>query len=250
MVAPERRVTVVPGVSMLRALPRPTVGRGRSPVMMAWLTRNRQNILTSLGLSVTVIVAGFGAWQSWGHITHVGHMVGEPTAPFTAVSIDGMMFVGGVMGAVDRYRGFKTRWWAIIALVMGSIMSGSANVASALERGWLASVWATVPAVSLFVCVEIMFHPSRRLIEVAQEVIAAVESAVEAISAGPVIDVLAGRGAGLPAGGLALAEGCQLAPLISGAIVGPPRPPRKRTARRANPTQARGAGTRKLASVR
>jgi len=214
---------------------------------MSWLMRYRQAILTSLGLIVTVIVAGFGAWQSWGHITHVGHMVGEPTAPFTAVSIDGMMLVGGVMGAVDRYRGFKTRWWAIIALWLGSAMSMSANVASAITRGWLASVWAVVPAVSLLVCVEIMFHPSRRLIEVVQAAITSVESAVEAITAGP---VLGAPGAGLPAAGLVLAEGCQPAALICGAMVGPPRPPRKRAARRASPTQARGAGTRKLTSVK
>lgn len=238
--------------------------------MSAWIMKNRQAILTTLGLIVTLAVAGFGAWQSWGHITHVGRTVGEPTAPFTAVSIDGMMFVGGVMGAVDRYRGFKTRWWAIIALWLGSAMSISANVASALERGWLAAVWAVVPAVSLLVCVEIMFHPSRRLLALVKTVREAVESLVEAtgepsptatLVSGPVAPVSLSEGSEVDSAErpLALAEGFRpaLTMLPTGFTMRPLTPrskraqvaeaepePTERRTRKDNPTQARGEGAR------
>lgn len=208
----------------------------------------RQNILTTLGLLVTVVVAGFGAWQSWGHITHVGHMVEEPTAAFTAVSIDGMMFVGGVMGAVDRYRGFKTRWWAIIALWLGSAMSIGANVGSAFERGFWASLWSVVPAVSLLVCVEIMFHPSRRVIEAVREIVGlaeATESDSETTAGSPV-ETIAITAIEPEAATQSLPEGFQEAPVIwtGPAEIGPKRAPRKRAPRKATPNAARGEGTR------
>jgi hypothetical protein len=217
--------------------------------MMSWIMKHRQNILTTLGLVVTVVVAGFGAWQSWGHITHVGHMVEEPTAAFTAVSIDGMMFVGGVMGAVDRYRGFKTRWWAIIALWLGSAMSIGANVGSAFERGFWASLWSVVPAVSLLVCVEIMFHPSRRVIEAVKEImeIAEVaESLAEAPDGSPVqaiaITEILPEAPVEPA--VSLPEGFHPAPVIwtGPTELGPKRAPRKR--RQASVNAPRGEGTR------
>lgn len=226
--------------------------------MTSWIMKNRQHILTTLGLLVTVVVAGFGAWQSWGHITHVGHMVGEPTAPFTAVSIDGMMFVGGVMGAVDRYRGFKTRWWAIIALWLGSVMSISANVGSAFERGLWASVWSVVPAVSLLVCVEIMFHPSRRLIDAVKEIVG-IETVAESTILPAVGEPrpLSERVVGMltetevlaeapvePA--VSLPEGFQPAPVLwtGPTELGPRRAPRKRGPRDGIMPGARGEGTR------
>ncbi len=228
--------------------------------MVTWIMKHRQNILTTLGLVVTVVVAGFGAWQSWGHITHVGRMVDEPTAAFTAVSIDGMMFVGGVMGAVDRYRGFKTRWWAIIALWLGSAMSIGANVGSAFERGFWASLWSVVPAVSLLVCVEIMFHPSRRVIEAVMEVVKlaeAVESASQAPTGSPVqtVAITTPESLGATETAVALPEGFWPAPVLwSGATeLGPRRPPRKRAPRKSTLIAGRGEGTRptrrKLTSV-
>jgi hypothetical protein len=143
--------------------------------------RNAVPILTALGILVACVVAGIAAKNSWGHIVEVGRSVGEPGANLLPVSVDGMMLAGTVMGAVDRIRGYKTRFWAVVALWLGSMMTLIFNVASAYERGLKAMGVAVIPAVTLIISVEAIFHPSRRLLETTKETISKVAAAAETV---------------------------------------------------------------------
>lgn len=125
----------------------------------------RVPILTGLGLLFALAVAGVTGKMSWGHIVHVGRLVAEPDAGILPVAVDGMMLTGAVMGAVDRLRGMKVRGWAIISLWLGSVLTLTFNVASAWERGVWAMIVAAIPAATMLVAVEVIFHPSRRVME-------------------------------------------------------------------------------------
>lgn len=145
--------------------------------MTAWWSRWRVSILSTLGLIVTLLVGFVTGRTSWGHIVHVGTKVGEPSAGWLPVAVDGMMLVGAIMAWVDNIRGYKPRLWSIIALWFGSLGTVTFNVLSAFERGWAAMVVAAVPAVAFLVTVECVFHPSRRLLD------AAIEAVAEAVNA-------------------------------------------------------------------
>ena len=131
------------------------------PKKQVWIIRYREHILTALGLLFALSVAAVTGWASWGHTVHVGISAGEPSAVVLPVAIDGLMMTGTVMAAVDRFRGFTTRPWAVVALWTGSILTLAFNMASAWERGLFAMLIAVLYAVALLVTVETMFHPSR-----------------------------------------------------------------------------------------
>lgn len=126
------------------------------------IQRNSVGILTTLGFLCSASVAGVVGWASWQHIVEVGESVDEGVAFLLPVAIDGLMFTGAVMGAVDRIRGFKARGWAVADLWVGSILTLSFNMLSAWERGPKAMMIAVLFAVTLLMSVETMFHPSQR----------------------------------------------------------------------------------------
>lgn len=150
---------------------------------VAFVKRWRVFLLTTAGIMVATAVAGVAGYVSWGHIVHVAKTVQEPAAQWLPVSVDGMMFAGTVMAAVDRIRGRKPRVWSLVALWLGSVMTVSFNVGSAWERGLLAMVVAAIPAVALLVTVETLFHPSQRLLKVAKDAIVEASDTVKAVIA-------------------------------------------------------------------
>lgn len=149
--------------------------------MMAWIIKYRVALLTTAGVLFAGAVAAINGWTSWGHIVHVGRMVGEPAAPLLPVSVDGMMLTGTVMASVDAIRKRRPRGWAIVSMWVGSIMTIAFNVGSAYERGILAMGIAVVPAVALLVTVETLFHPSKRWVQgyLDEKANAAAETAAE-----------------------------------------------------------------------
>lgn len=136
-------------------------------------------LLTILGIVFVALVAAVAGYLSWGHIREVGLRYGEPGANYLPVSVDGMMLAGTVMGAVDNIRGYKIRAWAIVSLWLGSGMTMTFNMVSAVERGMIAMGIAAIPAIALIVSVESIFHPSQRMLEKAQEAKAKIAKAVE-----------------------------------------------------------------------
>lgn len=151
--------------------------------------RYRETILTILGLLFTAAVAAVTGYSSWSHIVHVGESVQEPNAGLLPVSIDGMMLASTVMAAVDNLRGYKTRWWAVIGLWLGSALTLAFNLASAWARGPFAMLIAVLYAVALLVTVEMMFHPSRTPLDAVRKwrgkisTIAALEQQTSAVAA-------------------------------------------------------------------
>lgn len=122
-----------------------------------WYKRSRawRRLLSDLaalavGLNAAVI--------SWTHIVRVSADLhqGELQAFLYPVSIDGMMIVGVVKAADDRADGRKVRPWARVATWLGGSISVTAQVLSAWPYGHMARVWATIPAGTLIVVVEVL----------------------------------------------------------------------------------------------
>jgi len=130
--------------------------------MYAWFVKYREAFLITLGLLMSGAVAYVTGASSWGHIVHVGRSVAEPSAAWLPVAIDGMMINGTVMAAVDKFRKRSPRFWSVVSLWLGSLLTLAFNAASALERGPWAVVIACMYAVALLVTVETIFHPSQR----------------------------------------------------------------------------------------
>jgi hypothetical protein len=124
--------------------------------------RSRVAILTVLGYVAALAVAYVTGKASWGHIVHVGHMVSEPEAAWLPVAIDGMVLAGVVMSGVDRIRGYRSRWWAVTGIVLGSALTLTFNIVSAAERGTFAMIVSMMYAVTFLVTIETMTHPSQR----------------------------------------------------------------------------------------
>jgi hypothetical protein len=155
--------------------------------MSAWFVKYREAFLITLGLLMSGAVAYVTGASSWGHIVHVGRTVSEPSAAWLPVAIDGMMINGTVMAAVDRFRGRVPRFWSVVSLWLGSLLTLAFNAASALGRGPWAVVIACMYAVALLVTVETIFHPSQRwlksvLIERAAASAAATPETVQPVS--------------------------------------------------------------------
>jgi hypothetical protein len=151
---------------------------------VAWPTV-REALFIAGSLLVSAAVAGVTGWGSWGHIVHIGHSVGEPSADWLPVAIDGMMFNGTILVAVDRFRKRVARPWAVVSLWLGSCLTLAFNVASAWERGVWAMLIAVTYSVALLCTVEAIFHPSQTTIEeaMARRVARRVGSAVVATPA-------------------------------------------------------------------
>lgn len=125
----------------------------------------REGLFILGSLLVSAAVAGVTGWGSWGHIVHIGRTVGEPSADWLPVAIDGMMFNGTILVAVDRFRGRVARPWAVASLWLGSVLTLAFNIASAWERGVWAMLIAVTYSVALLCTVEAIFHPSRTTLE-------------------------------------------------------------------------------------
>lgn len=138
----------------------------RRPFREAWPAW-REGVFILCSLLVSLAVASVTGWGSWIHIVHIGHSVGEPSADWLPVAIDGMMFNGTILVAVDRFRRRVARPWAVISLWLGSILTLTFNVASAYERGPYAMLIAVMYPVALLCTVEAVFHPSQTTIEMA-----------------------------------------------------------------------------------
>lgn len=132
---------------------------------MSWWPKVREGGFIFASLIVAFGVAGVTGWGSWGHIVHMGHSVGEPSADWLPVAIDGMMFNGTILVAVDRFRGRVARPWAVISLWLGAVLTLVFNLASAYERGPGAMLIAVMYPVALLCTVEAIFHPSQTTIE-------------------------------------------------------------------------------------
>jgi hypothetical protein len=129
----------------------------------------REGLFIAFSLIVSGAVAYVTGKGSWMHIVHIGHTVGEPSADWLPVAIDGMMLNGTILVAVDRFRKRVARPWAVISLWLGSILTLVFNIASAWERGIAAMLIAVMYAVALLCTVEAVFHPSQTTIEEAME---------------------------------------------------------------------------------
>jgi hypothetical protein len=136
----------------------------RRPLREVWPAW-REGLFIVGSLLVSAAVAGVTGWGSWGHIVHIGHSVGEPSADWLPVAIDGMMFNGTILVAVDRFRRRVARPWAVVSLWLGSVLTLAFNVASAWERGLWAMLIAVTYSVALLCTVEAVFHPSQTTIE-------------------------------------------------------------------------------------
>ncbi len=139
--------------------------QGATPRESSWWARVREGAFIVFSLVVSGAVAYVTGKGSWLHIVHIGHMVGEPSADWLPVAIDGMMLNGTILVAVDRFRGRVARPWAVISLWLGTVMTLAFNVASAWERGFWAMVIAACYAIALLCTVEAVFHPSRTTID-------------------------------------------------------------------------------------
>lgn len=133
-------------------------------MLFAWFLKWRIALLTVLGYLAAGAVAYVTGRASWGHIVHVGHMVGEPSAAWLPVAVDGMVIAGVVMSGVDRIRGYRSRPWAVAAIWLGSTLTLAFNVISAIERGPYAMGVAVIYAVTFVFTIETMTHPSKRLL--------------------------------------------------------------------------------------
>ena len=153
----------------------------------------RVRLLTWGGLAVVFVVAAVSARTSYGHIVAVSDSVGEAESGLIPFSVDGMMIAGAAMAAVDRLRGYEPRRWSTVALWLGTMMTFAFNIASAWDRGLGACAVAAVPAVALVVSVEAAFKPSRRLLNMAKDALAAVAERSTAVAA-PVVPVGAPEG--------------------------------------------------------
>lgn len=129
-----------------------------------WIMRHRQALVQLLALLPTFAVIGVTAYASWGHIVHVAETVGEPSADLLPFAVDGMMLAGSFFALADRLRGYEPRGWSMVALVFGSLLTVTFNVASAMERGLVAMLISAVYAIAFLVTVEAAFHPSTVLI--------------------------------------------------------------------------------------
>ena len=129
----------------------------------AWCVRWRVTILTTLGVLPAFAVAAVTGNASWGHIVHVGQTVGEPSAAWLPVAVDGMMLTGAIMAWVDTVRGYRPRGWSYVTLILGSGMTLTFNVVSAITRGPAAMVVAAIYAITFLATVETILHPSKRL---------------------------------------------------------------------------------------
>jgi len=129
-------------------------------IMLAWFMRWRL-LFAQVGAAVPAIaVAVVTGYASWGHIVDVGLTVQEPSAALLPVAVDGMMLAGTLFALVDRLRGFEPRGWAVFSVWLGSLMTVSFNILSAVERGWAAMAISAVYAVTFLATVESAFHPS------------------------------------------------------------------------------------------
>lgn len=117
--------------------------------------------LIVLAVFLVLGVGGVTGWSSWGHIVHVGLSVGEPSAMVLPVAIDGMMLASTVVGAWDRLHGMRMRFWAIVGLWAGALLTLTFNMISAYTRGIAAMAIAVLYAVTFLVSVEMLFHPSQ-----------------------------------------------------------------------------------------
>lgn len=131
--------------------------------MFAWIGRHKVAILTTLGVLPAFAVAVVTGNASWGHIVHVGVTVGEPSAAWLPVAVDGMMLTGALFAWVDTVRGYKPRGWSYVTLILGSAMTLTFNVVSAISRGPAAMVVAAIYAITFLATVETILHPSKRL---------------------------------------------------------------------------------------
>lgn len=129
----------------------------------AWCVRWKVTILTTLGVLPAFAVAAVTGNASWGHIVHVGQTVGEPSAAWLPVAVDGMMLTGAIMAWVDTVRGYRPRGWSYVTLILGSGMTLTFNVVSAITRGPAAMVVAAIYAITFLATVETILHPSKRL---------------------------------------------------------------------------------------
>lgn len=155
--------------------------------MVTWFRRYREGLLTTLGTLFTAAVATVSGISSWHHIVTVGRDAGEPNAGILPIAIDGLMLVGTVMAGVDRLRGYRTRVWASIDLVIGSVLTLLFNLVSAWDRGLVAMGIAVLFAVTLLASVETMFHPSRTLLTESRRALRHRER-VAALPATPAVD--------------------------------------------------------------
>lgn len=130
-------------------------------IMLAWFMRWRMVFATVGAILPALAVAGVTGYASWDHIKHVGETVQEPSAALLPVAVDGMMLAGAFFALVDRLRGYEPRGWAVVCIWLGSVMTLTFNILSAITRGWAAMAISAVYAITFLATVEAAFHPSR-----------------------------------------------------------------------------------------
>lgn len=98
------------------------------------------------GLAITAVAVAAG-WISFGHIYELSLRLHQGTvaARLMPVGIDGLILVGSMV-LLQAEPG--ERWLGWLGIGPGVAISLFANVESGIRYGWLAAVWAGVPAVS------------------------------------------------------------------------------------------------------
>jgi hypothetical protein len=195
--------------------------------MSTWKTM----ALFIVALVGAIAVAGVNGYASWGHIVHIGVMVGEPSAALLPFAVDGMMLVGTALCGVDRLRGYQSRGFALACLWAGSIMTLAFNAGSAWARGFCAVVIACTYAVALLLTVEAIFRGARKAI-VKIEADTPAEPAQPAETVSEAVEAVT-----VPQPRKRARKAASVDP---GAQDGAPRPRRPRAPRRSPMTTARG----------
>lgn len=114
---------------------------------MSWLRSNWSRLVSGAAILAVASVAGL---ISYTHICDLTIALHQPVmvARLMPVGVDGLVTVGSVV-LLQARRG--ERWLGWLGIGPGVAISLFANIESGIRYGWLAAVWAGIPAVSFFV---------------------------------------------------------------------------------------------------
>ena len=158
----------------------------------SWIRRTGAAWLQFGAVLAAIGIASFAAVSSWTHGVGVAQSVGEPNAPIVPATVDGMMIAGTLLATRDRIRGRRPGGWTNFCLWAGGMMTLGFNVMSALDRTYPNAFAlgkgifvASMSAVALIATVEAIFHPGKRLLEVAESTATKLVNNVKNVESAP-----------------------------------------------------------------
>jgi hypothetical protein len=116
--------------------------------MTSWLKALMPRLISGAAILAVAVVAG---WVSFAHIYELSLTLHQSVmvARLMPVGIDGLVVVGSVV----LLQGGRLGW---LGVGPGVGLSLFANVESGIRYGWLAAVWAGIPALSFFLATFIL----------------------------------------------------------------------------------------------